>query len=317
MPVKISVIVISFNQKQFIQRLVAQLIEQDFDSDDYEIILVECASTDSTREWLAGFRNRNLVPLLLSDPSNRSFARNQGIAKARGEIIVMIDGDHTVSQNFLSVHWSAHQRGDCAIVGKSDFAQHDEFTAISDYLNNGGAVKLGSNQRLPGRYFLTRNCSISKSVVQRVGMFDETFDCWGGEDLDYGVRIEDAGVPIYAEPRALAIHHHFRSIDSLLANLEAYGREGIPILLKNHPGLFRELNLDRVFSNPFDKDRFGGLWRMCHRLLFSRPVFTIVRYTVDSLRSHKLPRFLFDYLHLRQYSRGLSESAYFKEIIKR
>lgn len=316
MPVKISVIVISFNQKQFIQRLVAQLIGQDFDGDNYEIILVECASTDSTREWLAGFRDRKLVPLLLSEPSNRSFARNQGIAIARGEIVVMIDGDHTVNEDFLSCHWSAHQRGECAIVGKSDFAQHDEFTAISDYLNNGGAVKLGNGEKLPGRYFLTRNCSIPKRVILRIGMFDETFDCWGGEDLDFGVRIEDAGVPIYAEPRALAIHHHFRSIDSLLANLEAYGREGIPVLLKSHPRLFRELSLDRVFSNPFDDNRFNGFVRMTHRLLFSQPVYSIVRSIVKVLRSHRLPRFLFDYLHLCQYSRGLSHSAYFKEVVK-
>ncbi len=245
--------------------------------DDYEVIVVECASTDGTLEWLKQQADARIIPLILPEKCNRSFARNRGIEAARGEIVVMIDGDHTVNRNFLSVHWQAHQGRECAIVGKSDFADHPDFVAINSYLNGGGAAKLPLTEPLPGRYFLTRNCSVPKQALLRIGLFDESFDRWGGEDLDLGVRIENEGIPIYGEPRALAIHHHFRGIHELLENLELYGRDGVPLLVQKHPRLFRELNLDRLFYNPFEQNRFSTFYRAIMRILCSAPVYHFLR----------------------------------------
>jgi len=308
--IELSVVVISFNQREFIARLGEQLLDQDFPASDYEVILVECGSKDGTREWLAARSDSRLVPLVLDYKCNRSHARNRGIEAARGKIVVMIDGDHTVQRDFLSVHWHAHARGECAIVGKSDFADHPDFRALNNYLNNGGAAKLPDGAKLPGRYFLTRNCSVPKAVLMRIGLFDESFDRWGGEDLDLGVRIELAAVPIYGEPRALALHHHFRAIHELLSNIRLYGRDGVPLLLSKHKHLFRELNLDRLFSNPFEPDRHGSLNRWLMRSLCSGVVYYPCSWIAHLGRRLHLPRILFDYLHLRQYAYGLRDSGF-------
>lgn len=306
---KLSVVVISFNQRAFIERLVAQLLDQDFEADEYEVIVVECASTDGTFEWLKQQTDARIIPLILPAKCNRSFARNRGIEVARGEVVVMIDGDHTVNRNFLSVHWQAHQGRECAIVGKSDFADHPDYVAINFYLNGGGAAKLPLNEPLPGRYFLTRNCSVPKHALLSIGLFDESFDLWGGEDLDLGVRIENASIPIYGEPRVLAIHHHFRGIHELLENLKLYGRDGVPLLVQKHPRLFRELNLDRLFSNPFEQNRFSTFYRTIMRMLCSAPVYEPCKWLAHAFRNKKLPRVLFDYLHLRQYAYGFKNSG--------
>ncbi|MBK6766997.1 MAG: glycosyltransferase [bacterium] len=213
---KISVVVISYNQRAFIERLTTQLLDQDFAATDYEIVIVECCSNDGTPDWLADFRDARVVALPLGYKCNRSHGRNRGIEAARGEIVIMIDGDHTIQRAFLSVHWRAHAKLQCAIVGKSDFVDHPEYRALNAYLNGGGAAKLPLEAPLPGRYCLTPNCSVPKRVLVAIGLFDEAFDKWGGEDLDLGLRIEDADVPIFAEPNALALHHHHRPIRSFL-----------------------------------------------------------------------------------------------------
>lgn len=306
-----SVVVISFNQLEFIKRLVAQFLDQDFPHDDYEVVIVECCSQDGSAEWLMSQSDPRVCPVILDKTCNRSAGRNRGIEAAHGEIIVMIDGDHTISRDFLTAHFRAHQRGHCAIVGKSDFASHPDFVAINNYLNNSGAAKHPRNTKLPGRYFLTRNCSVPRKTLIDIGLFDESFDQWGGEDLDLGVRIEQAGVPIYGEPDALALHHHFRPIEAVLRNMETYGKGSIPILIKKHPQLFRELNLDRLFRNPFEPDRFSSVTRFFYRLLCSSVIYKVVFSLSLLFSKYKQPRAILDYLHLRQYATGFARSNSF------
>jgi len=304
-----SVVVISFRQRAFIERLVTQLVDQDYPPDDYEIVVVECASADGTAEWLTAHADSRLLPILLTEPCNRSTARNRGIRESRGEIIVMIDGDHTIECNFLQAHLAAHAGRCCAVVGKSVFADNTEYRAISTYLDGSGAGKLPPNTALPGRYFLTRNCSVPRQVLLDIGLFDESFDRWGGEDLDLGVRLEAQGVPIYGAPQALAVHHHFRTIHEVLRVVEAYGEGSVPRLVEKHPQLFRELNLDWLYPNPYENDRHSASGRTLHRALCADVVYSFVLSIAHRLRRRILPRSVFDYLHLRQYSRGFARAV--------
>ncbi|NUO18214.1 glycosyltransferase [bacterium] len=305
----VSVVIISFNQRDFTARLVGQLLDQDFPPSEYEVIVVECFSSDGTREALNQIVDFRLRVLKLDKLCNRSAGRNIGIVAAQGDIVVMVDGDHTINRDFVRLHCEAQSRGACAIVGKSVFAENTEYKAISEYLNGGGASKLPPGSRLPGRYFLTRNCSVPKRILLEVGLFDETFDRWGGEDLDLGVRLEEADVPIYADSRALAVHHHFRTINQVMANMYDYGSSSIPLLLKKHPQLFRELNLDHLKSNPYEPDRFTWIHRFIVAALCTTPFYRMTLFFARVMRRRKLPRFILDYLHFRQYSAGYIKSS--------
>jgi glycosyltransferase involved in cell wall biosynthesis len=301
---KFSVVVISWNQKAFLERLIGQLIDQDYSPDDYEIIVVDDGSTDGSREWLNLLSNERVKTVFGAENRGRSASRNAGIRAARGEIIVMIDGDHTVPRNYLSVLAERHAKEYCVIVGKSDFADNPESRALNTYLNRGGAAKLPVNERLPGRYFLTRSCSVPRDLLLKVGLFDEAFRSWGGEDLDLGIKLERTGVPIYGESRCRALHHHFRSLNDLMDVMFVYGRDSIPILLKRHPQLFRELNLHRALKDPFGKSQGNAVTRAMFRILMLAPIYEMIRAVANGLRRHRLPRVVFDYLHLRQYTRG-------------
>lgn len=300
----LSVVVITWNQLSFLKRLIPQLLEQDFDPTRYEIILVDDGSTDGSREWLAELNSPQFRLINGSDNRGRSAARNAGIKASTGDIVVMIDGDHEVKSDFLSAHARRHEQERCIIVGKSDFADHPDYRALNHYLNTAGATKLPSNAKLPGRYFLTRDCSVPRDLLIKIGLFDENFSTWGGEDLDLGVRLEETGVPIYGDTQASSIHHHFRSLNDLLKNMYVYGRDGIPLLIQKHPRLFIELNLDRTLSNPHAPNRFSSLYRFTMRLIMTWPFYYAVLCYANLLMKTSVSRSVFDYLHLRQYTYG-------------
>jgi len=303
----LSVVVISWNQLSLLQQLVHQLLEQSLSRDRYEIIIVDDGSTDGSRAWLQTLPATDVRVLLGTEDRGRAASRNSGIRAAQGDAVVMIDGDHSVRADFLAIHAARHEPERCVIVGKSDFADERELRALNHYLNHGGATKLPEGARLPGRYFLTRNCSVPRDLLFEVGLFDERFRVWGGEDLDLGVRLEQSGVPIYGEPRALAIHHHHRSLEDLLKQLFLYGRHSVPLLLEKHPQLFQQLNLDHAVSSPTVPARFGVLHRVSFKVAFSEPVYRAVVASASIYRRSRLPRAIFDYLHLRQYTRGYQE----------
>lgn len=300
----LSVVVISWNQLPALRRLIPQLLDQNYAQESYELIVVDDGSTDGTHEWLASLNSDRFRVVTGTTNAGRSASRNRGIREAHGKVIVMIDGDHTVQTDFLAVHASRHRGEACVIVGKSVFDDHPDFRAMNYYLNHCGAIKLPTDRPIPGRYFVTGNCSVPRELLLQVGLFDERFSAWGGEDLDLGVRLVATGVPIYGEPRALAVHHHLRPLDDLLHNLFIYGRESIPLLIAKHPHLFKELNLDRSLRSPDNTSRFSASYRFLFRCLFLAPIYHSVRLVVKWLRRRRLPRFLFDYLHLRQYTLG-------------
>jgi glycosyltransferase involved in cell wall biosynthesis len=302
----LSIVVISWNQQAEIKRLVGQLLDQDYPASHYEIVIVDDGSTDGTREWLKELHSPRVKAILGEVDRGRAASRNAGIRAAQFDIVIMIDGDHTIERDFLLRHVDRHRHQRCAVVGRSQFADHEEYRAINAYLNESGAAKLPPETKLPGRYFLTRNCSIPRDVLEIVGDFDERFTSWGGEDLDLGIRIEEAGIPIYGEPRALAWHHHWRPVRALLANMNSYGRDAVPILLEKHPQLFAELNLDHVLTWG-GRSRYSFIHRFIMRVLLSAPISWTLRTLVQVLKDHRLPRWLFDYLHFRAYARGFMD----------
>jgi glycosyltransferase involved in cell wall biosynthesis len=298
-----SVVIISWNQLAFLQRLLSQLLAQKFDPARYEIVVVDDGSTDGSREWLRSLSDPRVKLIFGEGNRGRAASRNEGIRAATYDVVVMIDGDHTVEPDLLSVLSERHSHERCVIVGKSDFVDHPDFRALNGYLNESGAAKLPRNARLPGRYFLTRTCSVPRDLLMQVGMFDEQFVAWGGEDLDLGVRLENSGVPIYGEPSAHTVHHHLRPLNTLLRQMHVYGRDGIPVLLQRHPQLFEELNLHRAFASP-EEPRVGNVRQFAMRLLFTPPIYYAVRSFANIFRRRRLPRAVFDFLHFRQYACG-------------
>jgi glycosyltransferase involved in cell wall biosynthesis len=291
----VSVVVSSFNQRLILQRLMPQLLAEKYPEDGYEIIVVDGGSNDGTRDWLSTLHHPCLVSLFESEGRSRSSLRNKGVQAAANDIVIMLDGDHTIEKDFVRWHVTQHHECECVVLGESQFSSHWRFRALDHYLNTRGVRKVPIGQPVPGRYFRTANCSVPRSVLERIGLFDETFTAWGGEDLDFGVHLEEAGIAIVYEPHAKAWHHHHRPLNDLLKNLRIYGEKSIPHLVDKHPQLYRELNLHQMEKS----------WI---RFLMQTPLYHTIRLMTNLLLPLHVPPIVFDYLHLRQYGVGFLHS---------
>lgn len=92
-----------YNVAPFVERCMRSLEDQDIAKDDYEIICVNDGSTDNCREVLIRLQ-KELYNIILIDQENMgvSVARNNGIERARGNYIMMVDADDYLEPNVLS-----------------------------------------------------------------------------------------------------------------------------------------------------------------------------------------------------------------------
>jgi len=79
--------------------------------DEFEVIVVDNASTDGVRERVAAFpAHYPLRCTRLPRPVSMQQAFNHGVAKARGEIIILLQDHMLVSREFIGCHVQAHCR---------------------------------------------------------------------------------------------------------------------------------------------------------------------------------------------------------------
>lgn len=104
---KISILTISYNSGKYLERAIQSVLSQDYDN--WEHIIVDGGSTDSTLEILKKYPHLNWI----SEPDQgQSNAMNKGFKMATGEIIGYLNADdyyqpnifQSVISNFKSSH---------------------------------------------------------------------------------------------------------------------------------------------------------------------------------------------------------------------
>ena len=118
--VKVSLIIPTYNKSSRL-RLVLESIFYLKDVDDLEIIIVNDGSTDDTEVVLRNFIERCSkavirVSVIMSNNKGRSYARNLGIKKASGSIIVFTDDDLILNPNFIHEHKKRHEENTHLVV---------------------------------------------------------------------------------------------------------------------------------------------------------------------------------------------------------
>ena len=86
-----SVIIPTYNRAHSIRKAVDSVLTQSFQ--DFEIIIVDDASTDHTKEVVAKINDNRIHYILNSTNQERCVSRNIGVSKAKGEYICFLDSD--------------------------------------------------------------------------------------------------------------------------------------------------------------------------------------------------------------------------------
>lgn len=98
MEIKLSIIIPAFNVEKYIIRCLDSLYTQDLPIEEYEVIVVNDGSTDSTLSILMAYKKENLK-ILSQENQKQGAARNNGLKIAKGRYIWFVDADDWIEPN--------------------------------------------------------------------------------------------------------------------------------------------------------------------------------------------------------------------------
>jgi glycosyltransferase involved in cell wall biosynthesis len=234
-----SVVIPTYNRLPILAKCLQALEQQSYDAGSiggYEVVVVDDGSTDGTVDWLR-VRSGDFphVTLLCQDHFGPAAARNLGVQRATGNIIVFIDSDLVVTESFLQAHAEALEQGQrqggsdrCFTYGRViNTANFDDPTAEPFKVTDFSAA-----------FFATGNVAIAKHWLMQAGLFDTGFHLYGWEDLELGVRLKQMGLQLVKAPRAVGYHWHppfsLDQIPNLIEKEIQRGRMGV-VFYQKHP----------------------------------------------------------------------------------
>jgi GT2 family glycosyltransferase len=193
MPLSISVIIPAYNEQENIFSCLESLICQKYPSHDYEIIVVDNESTDSTPEIAKNFE----VQLLARQPGNVGRVRNLGAQHAQGTILAFIDADCVVDPDWISRAIQLSTEYPTTVFGGGCLLP-DNPTIVEKYWLLGN-----SETRLP-KDLIGASIVLKKDVFEKIGGFDESVT--SGEDTALSKEASKLGLPISITSALSVVH---------------------------------------------------------------------------------------------------------------
>lgn len=235
MRIKLSVIILNYNTADLLSScLSAVLASKGFERGQLEVIAVDNNSSDNSVEMV--MKDYPAVKLIRNERNlGFSAGNNTGIKVARGKFLLLLNSDTLVEPDVL-IGVLKMMESDASIGaatcllqtgdGKLDPASHRGFptpwNSLSYFL---GLEKLFPGSRLFGGYhqgwknlrvphdvdcISAAFMMIRAQVIEKVGFLDEKFFMYG-EDIDWCLRIKNAGYRILFYPGVKTLHLKRRS----------------------------------------------------------------------------------------------------------
>lgn len=184
-PPEFSVVIRCYNRRDRIANAIESVLAQSHQ--DFEIIVVDDASTDGSAEWVAErFGNNSKIRLECHD-TNRGAgaAANTGVAAANGDVIAFLDSDDCYLADCLGAHRAALASAPTAVMTYCDYVQ------VWDPHNLERVMSCGTDQQdqrfatLRGGFIHSQSLiAVRREALSQVGPFDDTlaishdFDLW-------------------------------------------------------------------------------------------------------------------------------------------
>ncbi len=226
---KISIVIISYNVKEFLHQCILSL-KKSCHNIEHEIIVVDNNSIDGSDKIIA---DRFPEIKLIKNYENKGFSKacNQGLEVSTGEYMLLLNPDTMLQEDtipkmidFFDNTPDAGAAG-CKILnadGTLQLSCRRSFPTPSVAIPKTiGLSKLFPKSKLFSKYNLTYEdpdkqievdalsgafMMFRKKVYDEIGGLDEDYFMYG-EDLDYCYRIKQAGWKIYYTPTTKLIHY--------------------------------------------------------------------------------------------------------------
>lgn len=174
-----SIIIPTFNHLEDCLKPCIQSVIQYTDLTKNEIVVVCNGCTDGTEEWVKSLNQPNIQIVSFPEPLGYTKATNQGILRSSGSYIVLLNNDCQIL---------AHNQN-----GWLDWLM-GPFLSVAN-MGVTGPQKLWCPHSK--HWFIIFFCAmIKRTVIEKLGLLDESFNPGGGEDTEYSIRAKANGYEI-------------------------------------------------------------------------------------------------------------------------
>src|SRR6266542_3513324 len=234
----VSVILPIRNEAHYIARSLGAVLAQDYPADRMEVMVVDGMSIDGTREIVESMRAGSLrVHLIDNTRRIAPTALNAAIARARGEILIRVDGHCEIERDYVR-RCVEHLRNDdvdgvgwpLQTIGESLVARGISVAMSSTFGVGDSAFRTVSNKTM-----LVDTIAFpayTRDIVERVGLFDE--ELVRNQDDDYNYRLRKIGAKVLLAADVRSRYYSRSSIRSLWRQYFQYGYWKVRVMQK-HP----------------------------------------------------------------------------------
>lgn len=239
---KCSLVITTYNWPEALELSLRSALAQSEPPD--EVVVADDGSGQSTAEVVARHKAASSVPVVHSWQEDEGYrlsaSRNRAVAAARGEYVVIVDGDMLLHPDFIADHKRLARKG-TFIQGSRVllFEENSRGRMTSGDIgisplekgigNRKNAVRLpviaGMLARPTGSLRGIRGCNFSffRDECIAVNGFNEEFRGWGREDSEFAVRMFNSGV-LRRNVRFSAIAAHLWHQENARASLPGNDR---------------------------------------------------------------------------------------------
>jgi len=237
---KLSVVVPTCNRREvLVSRTLPAIFDQDIPANEYEIVVVVDGSTDGTIEALQKLASPCPFHIIGQPNHGPSVARNKGIQKASGDLLLFIDDDIICGANLLKQHLASHAEPEAVVAfgpislasgtppSVLKYAIEDWYKKYYAHLSSQGGLAW------PGDDYLISNSSVPRAALVACGGFDENM--LAKEDYELGLRLWKMGVRFKYLPQAMAYEFYLKPSRYFLRNDgKSFGKTDV-LLSRKHP----------------------------------------------------------------------------------
>ena len=253
---KTSIIILTFNGLELNRKCVAALLANT--RGDFELVIVDNASTDGTVEYLEAQTDPRLH--IIFNDRNAGFAAgcNQGARAATGAVLVFLNNDTEVTPGWLEPLLEALAEPGTGIAGSrllfaDGTIQHAGLAVSRDgiprHIYRGFPAGWPAANKPREFQAVTGAClAIRKELFDSAGGFDESYEN-GIEDIDLCFRVRRLGLKVVYRPESVVYHLECASknrLGGVFRNLGLY-RSRWPAVTPDEDDFYREDGFGRLF----------------------------------------------------------------------
>ena len=234
----VSVLIPIRNEGNYISQCLQAVTRQDYPSDLFEILISDGLSTDNTRSLVADWMKNDSRIRLFDNPKQIvPTGMNILIPKAKGEILIRVDGHCVIAKNYISncvrhleeedvdgVGGPMRSIGEDLISQVTALAMSSKFgVGNSSFRTETGQTKLADTVPFP---------AYTRAIIEKVGLYDE--ELVRNQDDEYNYRIREAGGKILLAEDVSSEYYSRGSLKKLWKQYFQYGFWKVRVLQK-HP----------------------------------------------------------------------------------